>query len=178
MLQNIVTTDLSGFVKGDTLGKRDIAVQDALIEKSKQEPGSIREKLYCLQSAIGDLPEVEMPLQHLFAPGVYIRTIFIPKNCVLVGKIHKHAHANILSQGSVMVMTEGGGIEYLSGPKQMVSLPGTKRAVHALTDVVWTTIHPTNSTDLAEIEDQVIAKTFEDYDKFQLNQTKILEVTL
>ena len=172
--------DLATFGPGDTVGKRDAAVQHAITEHAKQESGSVRQKLYALEASLGDLPEVEFPLQHLFAPHVYVRTIFLPKNSVLVGKIHKHQHANILSQGTVMVLTEGGGTEYITGPKQMVSLAGTKRAVHAITDVVWTTIHPTESTDLAEIEDQVIAKSFAEYDQFILegkSEMKQLEVT-
>jgi hypothetical protein len=142
-------------------------VQEGIAEAALQPPGSIREKLYLLQAAIGGLPEIECPLQHVFAPGVYARTIFIPKGGVLVGKIHKHRHINILSQGSVLVTTEFGGSERLIGPLTMVSEPGTKRAVYAETDVVWTTIHPTNETDLDKIEVEVIAKTYKEYAQFR-----------
>lgn len=162
------------FSHGDFVGKREHALQDAAAQKALQEPGSVREKLYSMQEAIGVLPEIECPLQHVFAPGVYARTIFIPANGVLVGKIHKHKHLNILSQGVVMVLTESGGVEKLVGPLTMVSEPGTKRAVFALTNVVWTTIHLTNETDPVKIEDEVIAKTYEEYEQFVLAQ-KLLE---
>jgi hypothetical protein len=52
----------------------------------------------------------------------------------------------------------------------MVSEPGTKRAVYAETDVVWTTIHPTEETDLEKIEEEVIAKTFQEYNTFLLGE--------
>jgi hypothetical protein len=102
----------------------------------------------------------------------------IPAGTVIVGKIHKHAHLNILSQGTVCVMTETEGDRQLTGPLTMVSPPGTKRAVYAVTDAVWTTIHLTNSTDLEEIEAEVIAPTFEDYERFALenNMTNRIEV--
>lgn len=164
------------FSSGDMAGKRDAAVQDAMTQAPRQEPGSTREKLYKLQAAIGSLPEIECPLQHVFAPGVYARTMFIPQNGVLVGKIHKHRHLNILSQGVVLVMTESGGTERLVGPLTMVSEPGTKRAVHALTDVVWTTIHLTNETDLAKIEDEVIAKSYEEYEQFLLEGQSMKQI--
>ena len=160
------------FVSGDALGteKRELALLDATIQGSLQEKGSVRDKLYALQGALTNLPEVDCPLQHMFAPGVYIRTIFIPKGTCVVGKIHKHRHANILSSGSVLVLTESGGLEKLTGPVQMVSEPGTKRAVYAETDVVWTTIHPTEETDLEKIEEEVIAKTFQEYNTFLLGE--------
>ena len=167
------------FGAGDTSGKHAAAAQHGKEQAALQEPGSVRERLFEMQASMGDMPEAECPLQHTFAPGVYVRTIFIPAGTVLVGKIHKHAHANILSAGDVSVMTEAGGIERLTGPLTMVSAPGTKRAVYAHTDATWTTIHPTDTTDLDQIEADVIAPTFEDYERFALrgNTMKNIEVT-
>ncbi len=160
---NILAQVSLDFIKGDTIGKGQQALSTALSEMKKTT--GIQQKIYALQAAVTELPEVNCPLQHLFAPDVYIRTIFIPAGTCIVGKIHKHAHANILSQGQVTVVTEGGGVEHLEGPVQMVSEPGTKRAVYAHTDVVWTTIHPnpTNTTNVDEIEEFTIAKTYGEY---------------
>lgn len=156
------------FARGDAAGeeRRAVAVAEALQALQTLESGSPRANLFQLQEAIAQLPDVEMPLQHLFAPHVYLRTIFIPAGTVLVGKIHKHRHGNVLCQGHVTVYTEGGGIEELRGPLTMVSEPGTKRAVLAHTDTVWVTIHPTESTDLAEIEAETIAPSYEAYEAF------------
>jgi hypothetical protein len=157
------------FSRGDMAGKRPAAVADALEQIGKV--GGVRRELYALQAAVAELPEVECPLQHVFAPGAYARTMHIPAGTVIVGKIHKHAHLNILSQGRVEVRTEGGGLEHLQGPLTMVSPPGTKRAVYAVTDAVWTTIHLTDETDLEKIEGHVIAKTYDDYEQFKIGVT-------
>lgn len=167
----IMIANLELFSPGDVaLGseKRQAVVREAIVQGQLQPEGSARSQLYALQAAVGSLPEVDFPLQHVFAPGAYARTIFIPAGSVIVGKIHKHKHLNILSHGHVSVMTEAGGVEDLTGPLTMVSEAGTKRAVYAHTDVVWTTIHLTNSTDLAVIEDEVIAKTYAEYEQFLL----------
>jgi hypothetical protein len=165
------------FSAGDMDGKRELAIADAAIQQGKNS--GVRQKLYALQESVGrELEPVECPLQHVFAPGAYARTMRIPAGTTIVGKIHKHAHLNILSQGTVCVMTETEGDRQLTGPLTMVSPPGTKRAVYAITDAVWTTIHLTNSTDLEEIEAEVIAPTFEDYERFALenNMTNHIEV--
>lgn len=167
------------FQPGDMAGRRELAVREGVAQAAVQAEGSGRQRLYLLQAALGDMPEANCPLQHVFAPGAYARTIFIPAGTVIVGKIHKHQHLNILSQGSVSVFTEAGGVERLSGPLTMVSPAGTKRAVYAETDAVWTTIHLTNETDLEKIEDEVIAKTYEEYERFALegsNAMKKIEV--
>lgn len=156
------------FGKGDTPTgdvRRQVS-SNAAVEAAKFEPGSVRHKLYALEASMADTPEVEFPLQHVFAPGVYARTIQLPKGSIIVGKIHKHKHINVLSQGTVQVLTEQGGVERLTGPLTMVSEPGTKRAVLAETDAVWTTIHLTNTTDLAKIEEEHIAKSYEEYEQF------------
>jgi hypothetical protein len=106
------------------------------------------------------------PLKHHFAPGLYAREIFIPAGTVIVGKIHKHAHVNTISKGRVVVATEF-GMETLTAPHSFVSLPGTKRAVLAEEDTIWTTYHPTDETDLDKIEDHVIAPTFEALERLQ-----------
>lgn len=100
------------------------------------------------------------PVQHFFAPGSYAREITMPAGLVVVGKIHKHAHVNVISKGRVRVFTEGGGVQDLAAPCTFVSQPGTKRAVLVVEDTVWTTVHVTDKTDLAEIEREVISTEF------------------
>lgn len=127
-----------------------------------------RKKIFCLEETMAKIPGAtfgdspEMPLKHSFAEGVYVREIFIPKGHILTGKIHKHSHPNFLMSGEVIVVTEERGREHLKAPLSMISAPGTKRAVIALEDTVWITVHVTNETDLEKIEDYVIAKTYDD----------------
>ncbi len=117
-------------------------------------------------AVIGD--SAVCPLEHSFSDGIYVRQITIPKGMLIVGKIHKHEHPNFLLKGEVVVVTEEGGEENLSAPCSMISKAGTKRALYAKTELVWTTIHhnPTNTQDLEELEKIVIADSFEDYEKF------------
>jgi len=152
-------------------------VGKSLVPMSTEKP--FRERIFALQDAVAKIPQFDFPLQHSFIDGVYVRTIFIPAGMVIVGKIHKHSHANILSKGKVSVMTEDGGLEVLEGPLTMTSPAGCKRAVYAHTDTTWTTIHRTDETDLEKIEDWVIAKSYEEYEQFRLegeNHMKSIEV--
>jgi len=101
------------------------------------------------------------PLKHTFADGVYVREIFIPKGTLVVGKIHKHSHPNFILSGDVSVATEEGP-KRLKGPLSMISPAGTKRVVYAHEDTVWITIHVTNETDLDKIEEEIIAKNYDE----------------
>lgn len=156
----------------------------ALMEKPApsaiESRDAFRKQIFELESVMAKIPGAtfgdspEMPLKHSFAEGVYVREIFIPKGHILTGKIHKHSHPNFLMKGEVVVVTEERGREHLKAPLSMISSPGTKRAIIALEDTVWITVHVTNETDLEKIEDYVIAKTYDDpvllaYDLSQKN---------
>ena len=155
------------FVNGDTHGAPRRQALESAIQEVQTLDGD-RRALYDLQRNLFSMPDIDMPLQHVFAPGIYLRTIFIPAGSVIVGKIHKHQHGNILSQGRVVVFTEFGGVERWTGPVTMVSEAGTKRAVYAETDTYWTTIHqnPTDTRDLAKLEADIIARSYAEYEQW------------
>ena len=113
---------------------------------------------------------INCPLKHSFSNGMYVREIFIPAGTYLTGKIHKHDHPNFLLKGKVKVATEE-GIQELTAPLSMISKAGTKRALLVIEDCVWVTVHQnlSNTQDLAELEDMIIAKSYEEYDHFALN---------
>lgn len=98
---------------------------------------------------------MELPVVNHFLPGMYARELHIPAGVMLTGKIHKTAHMNVLSKGTITVWTED-GMKELSAPYSFMSKPGTKRIGLAHTDVVWTTYHFTFETDLDRIEAEVI----------------------
>ncbi len=108
-----------------------------------------------------DLGADSCPVQHFFAPGCYAREITMPEGMVVIGKIHRHAHVNVISHGKVRVLTFEGWQEY-TAPCTFVSSPGTKRVVYIVEDTVWTTIHITNETDLAAIEREVIMPDYKE----------------
>ena len=141
-----------------------------------------RAKILGLQDAISategsfdDMESEERYNDHYFAPGMYGRKMRIQAGMCVVGKIHKHAHINVLLFGRIKVVTEFGDA-ILEGSKVWVSEPGTKRAVYALTDCEWLTLHanPTDTQDIREIEEAVIAPDFESFDRLQLESGVIV----
>ena len=123
-----------------------------------------RRGIHALQEILLDLPEEEQfdiddLTDHFFAPGVYARMFFIEKGSVVIGKIHKTEHFNIVCKGKCSVSTEDGPM-LIEGPCVFTSRPGVKKAVYAFEDTTWITIHVTDKTDLDEIEKDVIAKDY------------------
>lgn len=124
-----------------------------------------RSKIMALEAVMMAMPErqIEIKTTHHFAPGVYMREIFIPRNTTLTGKIHKTEHLNILSQGELTVWTDE-GMKRLSASTVIKSQPGIKRVGYAHEDSVWITVHPNvaGETDVEKIEEMLIAKSFDE----------------
>ena len=110
-------------------------------------------------------------VKHYFSPKdekygccTYAREMLIPKGTLIIGKIHRHQHLNIISKGKVVVYTEFGE-KHLEGPVTFVSEIGLKRSVFAIEDTLWTTIHLTEfvgEENLGKIEEEVIAPDYEE----------------
>ena len=101
------------------------------------------------------------PVKHSFADGCYIREIFNPAGLLLVTKIHKKKHPYFLMKGKMSILTEN-GVHEVEAPHHGITHPGTKRIIYTHTDCVFVTVHATDSTDIKEIEETVIAKDFQD----------------
>jgi hypothetical protein len=110
-------------------------------------------------------------VKHYFSPKdekygccTYAREMFIPKGTLIIGKIHRHQHLNIISKGKVVVYTEFGE-KHMEGPITFVSEIGLKRSVFAVEDTLWTTIHLTQfvgEENLGNIEEEVIAPDYQE----------------
>ena len=112
-------------------------------------------RLFEIQRLCEEEPQIELPLSHQFAPGVYLRTIFMPKGTFVIGKKHKTEHFNIVLTGSANVLIEG-ELRGIKAPSIFVSPPGSKKVLNILEDMLWATVHPTDETDMDELEKMMV----------------------
>ena len=105
--------------------------------------------------------EVHNPLKHSFADGMYVREIVNAAGQIIVTKIHKQKHPFFLMSGEMSILTDDGVIK-LTGPHYGITEAGTKRVIYTHTECKFVTVHLTDKVDLAEIEEEVIAKDYTD----------------
>lgn len=109
------------------------------------------EQVQALQAAIMALPQVDVPVSHLFADGLYGRRIDIPAGTTLTGCLHASQHIAILLAGEVTIWMAG-AMRRVSAPQFFVSEPGTKRAIHAHTDATFATVHACEAKTVEDAE--------------------------
>lgn len=100
--------------------------------------------------------------EHLVFGGLYARTLTIPAGSVVVGRIHAQDRVCIVSKGRCAFADEHG--------QRIVSAPfigkfpkGSKTAVFAFEETVWTAVIATDMTDPKEIVSALSSGNFEDY---------------
>lgn len=132
-----------------------------LTEVREQERHSKIDDLEAQMRASGATFDPET--RHHFAPGLYAREMRVPAGTVVTGKIHKHVNLNIMSAGRMSLWGDDGDLVHVEAPYTVVSPPGVRRVAYAHTDVVWTTIHATEETDVDLIEKEFVVSTYEQY---------------
>jgi len=131
-----------------------------MIKDNRDKIGSMIESLKS-EVAKGNLQDAICDVKHSFAKGCYLREIFMPAGARVIGKIHATEHFNIILKGKVTVVTVE-GCEHITAPYTFVSKAGIQKVVLIHEDCIWQTVHVTNSTDLEEIEKEVIVDSYDD----------------
>lgn len=116
----------------------------------------LREQMACFTaSLVADAEShAEFPIRHGFAPGMYIREIFIPKGAVVVGKIHRMECVNVCIKGDIDILTEKGKTR-ITAPFIGTSPPGTQKIGYAYEDTVWINIFRSDETDVQKLEQEI-----------------------
>lgn len=112
---------------------------------------------------------IETPVEHHFSPGAYVREIHMPKGMLIVGKVHKTQHLNIVQKGRCTVWTPLRRFQ-VQGPCTFESFAGEQKIVYMHEDTIWSTVHVTDETDLELIEEKCIASSLEEVEALQLIQ--------
>lgn len=126
-----------------------------------------REQIMALEQAMQGAPDgvaAWHDTQHHFAPGLYVRVLYVAAGTVFTGALHRTRHFYSLMQGRVSVVDSHGHRQDISAPHLGITEPGTKRAVYVHDDAIWVNFHPTDKTDPDEIISEITAESFEQFD--------------
>ena len=110
------------------------------------ECAAMPERVRRLEAEMLTLAQVDCPVRHYFAPGLYAREITIPAGTVLTGAVHKTENLAVLSAGRLLLVTDAGTVE-VCAPHTLTVKPGQTNAALALEDAVWTNFFATTETD-------------------------------
>ena len=110
-----------------------------------------------VENVLLQFPQVDLNTTSLVHGKMCARTIFIPAGTVLTGAQTNIDNLSIL-HGDITVTTDDGP-KRLTGFHVVPANAGFKRAGIAHADTYWTTVWPTELTDLQAIEDEMTGES-------------------
>jgi len=120
-----------------------------------------KENIKALEDELKQMPQVELPLQHIFAEGAYMRVITLPKDTVLTSRVHKTQHISVIVSGDVTISKPDGTKERVQGPYFFITEPNTKRAIAVHEETLWLTFHVTDEVDVEAIVNEVSSEEYQ-----------------
>jgi hypothetical protein len=125
------------------------------------------------EEALGEnMMSVVMPVEHRFTEKQYIREFRAPAGHTVVSKIHNTNHPIFLLEGEVTIIEESGR-KRVKAPYYSITEVGTKRVVLVHEDCFFVTVHPSDKTNIFDVEEEVIAKSFKDVNIEPKNSSSI-----
>lgn len=121
-------------------------------------PSASLEQIEQVEKQLLNYPQIETKLTHRFAPGVYMREIFMPAHSIIIGHEHTTSHLNVILSGRASVVMDGQRHELKAGDV-VVSKAGVRKLLYIHEDMRWATIHPTEETDVEKLESLLIVKS-------------------
>lgn len=118
----------------------------------------VNDQIESLEKELLNLPQVECPLKHNFAPGVYMREITMPAGSFIIGHEHLTEHFNVVLTGKARVMIDG-VIEDIVAPCYFISKPNVRKVLFILEEMKFATIHPTDETSVEVLESTLVRKS-------------------
>lgn len=112
--------------------------------------------LLAIQQTMELMPQVEIPVEHIFLGGIYIRQILLPAGTLAIGKRHRFNTCNMILKGRVLVYMTDGSAQEVIAPAIFESEKHVKKMCYAIEDTIFVNIHPTNETDLDKLEREFI----------------------
>ncbi len=100
---------------------------------------------------------------HYFAPGMYVREARLRAGTCMTTKINKFENLSIVSKGRLVFHLPDGSAQVVEAGSHIVTPAGTRRVVLVIEDAVWTCMHPTDLSDLEQIERHFIAQDMDEF---------------
>ena len=124
----------------------------------------VRSKIEALEAQWLKMPQIEIPVIHRYAKGIYAREITIPKGTALTGRIYKDDHFDIMVSGDITVSSDE-GIKRLKGFNIFNGAKGKKRAGIAHEDTRWITFCACEELPDDEYLDKTTVEKFSELDR-------------
>lgn len=113
--------------------------------------------------ASGEVAPGAQHIDHYTTDDLYGRRCRIPMGTVALTYVHRKDHLSLCLKGTVILIDQNGDRTEVTAPDVFVTKKGTQRALLAVTDVDFVTVHYHPNADLSTIESDLGCRTMAEY---------------
>ena len=136
--------------------------------------GDLIQKLFIIEEGLKGLPQIEAPEKFMFSKGICVKEVILPKDALIISRVHRHSGVTIISKGDVSVLCdEKEGWKRMQAPCSFESPAGTKRALYIHEETVWANMLATEETDLDKLKKEWTIGSYQEY--LELKDTLLIE---
>ena len=121
--------------------------------------------------AAGEGTRANIPIEHYHTSNLYGRRAKAPAGATIISKVHKVDHITVAICGTCIVVDESGVRTTVEAPQVFITPAGTQRAIHAITNIEWLTVHACEEQDVPTIESLLTCDTMQEYNNLFLGET-------
>ena len=107
---------------------------------------------------LAKFPKADIPTEHAFAFGFYIRKVVMPAGSVVSTKTHGLKSPFCVTKGRCLVRSMDGNEEEIIAPHVGITEAGTRRIICVLEDTEWTTFQSADPETFSQIIDNFEAQ--------------------
>ena len=111
----------------------------------------------------GELQPGEQVITHGKTDKLYYRKCEIPAGSVGATLVHKYDHVSTCLKGDLILVDQDGVRHAVSAGDVFITKAGTQRAVIALTDVAFMTVHAVDDIDMDHVEETLGCRSMTEY---------------
>lgn len=113
----------------------------------------------------GELLPGEQTITHGKTDKLYYRKCEIPAGSVGATYVHKMDHVSTCLKGDLILVDQDGTRHSVKAGDVFITKAGTQRAVIALTDVAFMTVHAVDDIDLSQVEETLGCRSMQEYQR-------------
>jgi hypothetical protein len=145
-----------------------------IVAQPKQRLPLTAEKVDSVIDAVLQMPQVECPVKHYFAPGVCIREMFMPAGSLVIGHLHRFPDMNIMLTGRITLLKDDGSVAELRAPQTFIGNPNGRKIAYVHEDCIWQNVFPTEERDVEKVEDLFLDKSNKSFQLAEEARMKLL----
>lgn len=121
----------------------------------------------------GEFVEITGEVEHHQTEDLYGRHFKAPKGTMLTTRVHKQDHVSVMLKGVIIVRDQDNNLTTITAPCVFTTKAGTQRAMYAVEDFEFLTVHHHTNQNLDTVKDDLTCDNIDEYKQLLIGRENV-----